>query len=195
MGILLLVLIGLVVGVMFANYDSKDSKGWEAYLIKKGRHYSIRVNRPFPTPYKFSFQRGTLRFTAFFGSSCVYDSTNNDSIHKLYGVSYGGDHHYRSVRIGWRYNSNLRVIELFIYAYVRGKRIIKPMFNVQIEEEIQFTMFRTKNNIVVIESILENGSITVDYVAGIDKSFFEYKLWPYFGGIAKSPHDMQIFIK
>lgn len=199
MGVLILIVI-VVVGLgMFIKHDSTTSEGWEIFLIKKNRHYSLRVNRPFPTPFKIAMHRGSLRFTAMFGHGCNYDSNDSNDlkgdINKLYGISYGLDDHYRSVRIGWRYNSNLKVIDLYVYSYIKGKREIKHLFSVNLFEEIHFTLFRTKNNGVIIEARPDGGTVITEAVYGIDKSIWDFKLWPYFGGNVKAPNDMTIFIK
>lgn len=196
-GLLIILLVGIIVGVMFVKYDSRDKDGWEPFFIKEGSHYSVRSNRPFPIPFKLALHSGALRFTAMFGEGCDKTYTANwDSINKLYGVSYGVDPHYRSVRVGWRYNPIKEEIELFVYAYSKGiRQAPKYLFSVQLHEEAHFTMFRTKNNIVVVEGRPEGGKVVTEAVAGIDKPAIAFKLWPYFGGKYPAPKSMKIFIR
>lgn len=194
-------LIAGIVWYMFAAYDSsKNLNGYEAFVIKKNRHYSIRINRPFPSEFKFAIAPSrTLRFTTIFAEGCKYESENSDvtgDINKLYGINFGINWHRDSVRIGWRYNANLKVIELYLYSYVNGKREFSHLVNVQTYEAIHITMFHVRKvNKVVVEVKTEDGSWTTDAVKGIKDSWIKFKLFPYFGGNMPAPNDMKILIK
>ncbi len=187
---ILLVSVFIVICIWIYIKSSKIDKGYTVFNISKGKHYSVKENSLLPIPYKLAFAPKTLRFTAIFGAGCDYNSINNDSINKLYGISYGFDVHWRSVRIGWRYNSNLKVIELFAYGYAKGKRVIKFISSVAQYEEVEFIMFQNDDQ-VIIEA---NNKITI-IIPDIDKSAVRFKLWPYFGGKQAAPQNMKIFIK
>lgn len=200
MGIILLLLVAVILVRMFVTYDSKNLNGFEAFVINKDRHYSIRANRPFPSEYKLSFAPSrTLRFTAIFADGCAYMSDNHDvtdDINKLYGINYGWHWHNNSVRIGWRYNAGLRMIELFMYSYVNGKREFEKLMNVNTFEAVHFTMFHARKvSKVVVEVKTEDGVWHTDAVMGIKDSWIKFKLFPYFGGNMPAPQNMKILIR
>lgn len=192
MGVFLISLIVVVFFSMMVRYKSKDPNGFEAFVIRKGCNYSIRINRPFPTKYKFRLAPKTLRFTAVFGYGCD-TIPQNDDWNKLYGVSYGFDRHWRSMRIGWRYNSHKKLIELCMYAYSRGKREVKYLFDVELNEEVHFVIFTT-NNSGIVEAKSDNHRVA-DKILGLDAHVARFMLWPYFGGDQPAPDKMTIFIK
>lgn len=174
----------------------KIDQGYTVYHILKGWHYSIRDNTFIPFPFKFSFAPKFLRFVAVFGEGCDYDDNNKGDINKLYGVSYGIDPHWRSVRIGWRWNENLKVIELFAYSYVKGKRVVKFISSVALLEQIEFQIFYSAtSNAVRINARTNDDSFVNVNVDEIDRSPFRFKLWPYYGGNKPAPNYMKIFIK
>ena len=195
-------MIAGILWYMFASYNSKNLSGFEAFVIKKSRHYSLRINRPFPSEYKFALAPNVLRFTAIFADGCKYESENPDiidDINKLYGINFGINWHRDSVRIGWRYNANLRVIELYLYSYVKGKRKFSHLMNVHTFEAVHFTMFHARKvDKVIVEVCTSNEdgeTTTTDAVIGVKNSWIRFKLFPYFGGNMPAPQDMKILIR
>lgn len=177
---------------------NKDEKGWTTYIIKKGKHFSSRTLIGWL--WKVGFVPKVLRFSAIFADGCDYDDNklgarDREDINKLYGVSYGFDTHYRSVRIGWRYNTNLKVIELFIYSYVKGRRFIKKILNCRLYDQIDFIIFKQEDSNVAVVKIKANGTEVEELVHGIDTDWIRFKEFPFFGGDKKAPNDMKIFIK
>lgn len=189
-GIIMTILIIII--VMISVRRRSDDR-WAVYLIKKGNHKSESSLSLFPTTLKVGLAPKTIRLSAMFCDGCDYDNDIvGDSINKLYGVSYGFDHHYRSVRIGWRSNYNLKVIELFIYAYINGKRYIKYLTSVNQYDEFYITMFHGGGKCIIEFKDSESRRVT-DSVK-IDKGWINWKLFPYFGGKKPAPHNVKILI-
>jgi hypothetical protein len=170
----------IIAAVLFAilwmlSKKSQINKGYDEYEISKGDHYSTKNDSPFK--WKFGFAPKTLRFEAIFGQGCNYEDNNSGDINKLYGISYGLDNHYRSVRIGWKYNANLKVIEQF-----------EPVF---------FTIWKLKsaNDVRLSVSDSEKTERRIDIIKGIDSETIRLKQFPFFGGNKPAPRDMRIFIR
>jgi len=164
------------------------------YTIKKGKHSS-------GLHFGITFKR-TLRFSAMFFESCLYDIKDNDDydINKLFGFSTSIFHHRNSARIGWRCNSK-REIELFAYAYVKGKRHVSYLGVVDINTDFECVIIDNEDAYlfnVKVSEIKDNEIIDKEYNAIIKKSkdwfFFNYYLYPYFGGNKTAPHTMKILV-
>jgi hypothetical protein len=191
-GFLLLGLIVTILIIMFIKKE-KDQPSYDTYVIKKGKHYSKRNGSIFN--WKISLTGETLKFRVIFSDGCNYNEEGlGGDINKLYGISYGFDNHYRSVRVGWKYNSNLGVIEIYSYAYGKGKRYIKKLFYTALYDETEFVIKRDSSNSVSITAF--NGkNHYIDIIKDIDKSWIRFKQWPYFGGDKPAPEKMKIFIR
>jgi len=164
------------------------------YTIKKGRH-SSGLN------FGLTFSR-TLRFSAMFFDSCLYDIKDNDDydINKLFGFSTSYFHHFNSARIGWRCNKK-KEIELFAYSYVNGKRNSVYLGVVDTNSDFECTIIDTEKAYlynVKVSDIKDNEIINKEYNATVIKNrdwfFFHYHLFPYFGGNKTAPHTMKILV-
>ncbi len=182
----------LVIIIMMKLKRRKDLEGYDSYIIKKGKHFSLR-NQSF-IPYKISLAPRLLRFDVVFLAGCDYEEVSEDDIHKLYGVNYGFDHHYRSVRIGWRYHRVYKMIELFTYAYVKGKRVMKHLMLVKQYEDVSISMYHSHRNEVQIQ-VDQGEKKALETIKGIDQAGIRFKLFPYFGGNIVAPNDIKILIK
>lgn len=197
-GIFILAAIVVVIVLMIIkNHEKETEDGFEVFVIKRGRHNSIKASSFWPFNFKFGMAPKTLKFAVVFGDGCDYEDNNSGDINKLYGISYGFDNHYRSVRIGWLYNSNLKVIELYTYAYVKGNRVIRHLMNVQLYESIYITLWKVKNEMVVRISVsdTEKTERKIDFVSGIDHESIRFRQYPYYGGNNPAPNDIKIMIK
>lgn len=136
---------------------------------------------------------------AYFYPSCLYQlSTNFDQVNKLFGISEGF-HHWNSARIGWRCLDG-EEIEILAYAYVNGKRIIKPMIKCKAQEWV-FLHIENKRSKYVFKALTPNSqsiTISIDKITKITVyslfKLFMYKLYPYFGGKQSAPHDMSLYL-
>lgn len=187
-------LVVTLVGIIMMFFKRKKPQAFNHYLIKKGRHFSIKNS--FPWPYKIAICKDHITFIGVFSKGCDY--VNNDperDINKLYGISYGFDNQYRSVRIGWRYNDNLKVVEIFSYSHVKGKKIFDYICSVKLYEEIRFKVARSTKTAVLVTVVANEELLGSRLVSGIDKSYINFKEFPYFGGNYKAPNNMNFYIK
>lgn len=172
------------------------------FTIKQGEHDS-------GNQFSLNFGQTEQIFDIMFDESCLY--TNDDSEHdwnKAFGWSnsllpyywkegkkWQTGHHKNSVRLGWR--SDGKQIELAMYTYQNGKRVIKPIMFVPVNSWIRVGMFIRTDEFgirLVMTVKSQNASIhqmdLTDYKIG-----WGYRLYPYFGGQAKAPHIMRFHIK
>lgn len=186
----LIVLAALASRIKFA----KSGKGFETYLIRKGRHYSVRINRLIHTHFKISpYFNHTLRFIVTFGEGSWYgvnDYGNDGYDHnKLYGLNYGWKSHVNSVRVAWLPNVYLGKIDLYAYIYSNGVRLDKYLTTVNQFEEVKVLISHYGKDRV---SVTINGKIETFMMS---ESKLKFKLFPYFGGNLKAPNDIKIYIK
>ena len=137
--------------------------GLKTYKIRRGKHYSGFRFIPF-------YKRSSLTAYVCFTDSCRYYTIDNqlkEQVNKLFG--FGSiNHHKRSYRIGWRYNASKDMIDLFEYKYEHGYRTIFKFDSIRIGQTKKITVFSRK------------------YI------YWGKFLYPYFGGKAPAPHDMEI---
>lgn len=192
-GLIISALIVIAVVLSRIKFDH-SGKGYETYLIRKGRHYSIKINRVFHTVFKISlYFQETLRFTVMFGEGSWYginDYGKNGYDHnKLYGLIHGWKVHKNSARIAWLPNVMLGRFDLYAYVYNDGVRLDKYLTTVNAFEEVK---------VVISQYQKERVSITIDgrlETFAMKGNKLKFKLFPYFGGDLKAPNDMKIYIK
>lgn len=166
------------------------------YIIRKGCHYSNFFPRIlFTTDY--AEQGCPVEFT----ESCAYDIDEASCVNKLFGFCFGFGVHRNSARVGWTYNKETGMIDLWKYVY-KDKELKKVKFHsVGIGETHDFKLC-IKREKSAIPSI--RWSYLVDFM--IDGKLYEYTtlytnccfvttLGPYFGGNTRAPHDIMIIGK
>lgn len=169
------------------------------YLIPKGDHFSSLI----PTIPGIATSPGLhtgktiLSGTVKFKKSCFYDLSSqplcvNDT-NKVIGFGYGlwfNSHQLWSIRLGWRINTNGKLI-LLLYAYVNGKRIEKRIGfanSFQLETEYPFEII---NDRFIKSAIVKVADM--EAIIPFDKQpSAGYILKPYFGGDCPAPQDMHI---
>lgn len=171
----------------------------EKIVFKKGRHRSR-----FRFPRFFWKQR--LEFTGYFEKDCMYTPHNlgvhayaSLPVNKLFGFSLGGNHHENSVRLGWRplpYDKDEgRLIGLYAYYYVNGKRTFELLSRVRVREyftaEIQI-LSKTLVQVSVQVGVESTVTVFVKF-DGKHNDWFNYRLFEYFGGERPTPHDITIY--
>ena len=164
----------------------KPKSGEQTFLIKKGNH-SAEGN------HFQMFEKTSLSYEVEFDSSAIYESaliSNQEDVNKLFGFSDCNTHHHdNSARIGWVWNG--KAIALYAYSYVNKERVIKPLINIQINEQVKCSIsasgdkyyFKVNN---YTDSLPRH---CTDYEGS------RYKLYPYFGGDEMAPHDVRIKMK
>lgn len=149
-------------------------------LIKQGQNWS--ENDPMLPTVGTIWQR-EYRFT----ESCLYKNTGMEGygINKLWGVSGFPYHKRNSVRIGWMPHDEGQYIKMYATAYINGRREIRYMSSVQVEQKIVCLISNQGNN----ASVWINTQSTTFKVR---IPLLTYTLPAYFGGIPPAPHDMTI---
>jgi hypothetical protein len=148
-------------------------------LIKKDKDYSI-------TRY--------FRFT----ESAIYHFNDEDQydVNKLFGFSFGW-HHKNSVRFGWRPNGDLTKIEIVGYEYINKLRVPTiPICDVKLNEWYKYQLKYRGGTFGQIEYSVTDGEKQFDTVHPITlkkKINLGYRLYLYFGGNKKAPHDIVIY--
>jgi len=178
--VFILILLGL-----FSSCKKEYANGFIKYTIKKGHHRSTS---------EMDFLRtGNLVFKCKFDESAVYtsiDPVNQYDINKLYGFSECSDHHQKnSARFGWRWLNGK--LEILAYVYNDGNFSSQKIGDVEIGEVYDYS-------IIILEEQyafrLNNTQIYMPRTNDCNVGLY-YKLYPYFGGDEKAPHDIRIYIK
>lgn len=165
---------------------STSDNGSTTFTIKKGNHYCD--NNIYT-----EIETAELKFSVVFDSSAIYQTTaleNQEDINKLFGFSDNeSQHHLFSARFGWRWsNDSLR---LFTYVYNNAELMYEEIGTIEIGTEYDCSIAVTdstyKFRLNDYEVLMPRTSTTL-LVKG-------FKLYPYFGGDERAPHDIRIRIK
>ena len=131
----------------------------KSIIIHKGEHGQRGLKNPIC---------GNVRTKSIiFETSCRYFPSSEDiwDIHKVFGVAvfnplysfrtaknkhWYETHKWQSVRLGFRYNKNNDLIELFLYSYINGGRFTKYLCSVDFFERFEATTYIYKNAMGVI---------------------------------------------
>ena len=165
-----------------------DSSGrLPAYRIDRGRH----------SPHQRRIRLHRSREFAIrcrFDTSCLYLAA--DHINKIFGYSFGWNHHRNSFRIGWRCSGDR--IEVVAYWYLRGSSSYEHLFYIEPEEAFS------------LHAVIGQEVAQLSYRVGQDSwqgqqvlynpekkplRNWGYVNYPYFGGREKAPHPMVVYLK
>lgn len=180
------------------------------YKIKKNFHYSNGFFNKIKISIKnFSFLKTPkeMKIICNFTDSCIYiDNQKPGQINKLYGV-YCLHPYYESARFGWRSNG-LNRIEIFSFVHSnsikdlilsvingRPKFEYTKMIDCKISENVHMHL-ATKNDKYIFKYFDDNGNYATSIIkrkSGLRFPFW-FRLFPYFGGKLKAPHDIKIMI-
>ncbi len=157
------------------------------FKIRKDSHFCLHLP-------KFQYNLQELNFIANFDSNCEYIINPEDQldINKLYGISFG--HHLKnSFRVGWTYNPNKKVIELWAFLHQDSKMSWEYLGDTIVEKNTKFNIqFRRNINTIVI-NWGDNQKEIITYKFPENK--LGYYLFPYFGGTQPSPNTLNIKIE
>jgi hypothetical protein len=170
------------------------------FLINKRRHRSVGLRLGFVLFCK------KICMEARFTESCLYSlGKNHDQVNKLFGISLNilpffdkngihAPHHKNSIRIGWRCVDGEK-IEILSYVYFDKKRVQTIIGECSVDENVRFSLEIDKNDYLLkmVDMNGNSGFARLPFAKG-RKSFFGYKLFPYFGGKIPAPHKMKIFL-
>ncbi len=156
------------------------------YVIKKGEQF-CNNNKLVNVEYE------ELSFMVLFDSSAIYKNeqpSNQYDINKLLGFSDNGSHHQQfSARFGWRFSDG--ALRLFGYVYNEGARSSKEI-GVVVPGTANSCSIKVAGDTYIFK-LNEKTSKLPRLAKSIKAS--GYKLYPYFGGDEKAPHDIRIWIK
>lgn len=166
--------------------DPNDPEaGFVNYIIPEGGQNCLQSGLK-------SVSGDSLVFQVKFDNSAVYTTVNpgnQEDINKLFGFSdCGTQHHQNSARFGWRYyNGN---IELLAYTYSGGNRVYKLLSSVSANTVYTCTLVSKPSEYV----FYINGKELAVMPRGCN-SGQKFRLYPYFGGDERAPHEVSIKIK
>ncbi len=191
--LILAALLAPLVNMFVHSYSIR--KHTVLYQINKGKHYSIRpLNDLIKLPFKPGIHRGSsLYFELMFGEGTNYDPTDK-SVHKLYGICFGFDPRYRSVRIGWRHIGG-NDIQLFSFVHDNGQMRITYLYTIKVYSVYTGVIKRLNDNECSVELWLGGNMVAqrTETVSSRSDSF-KFKLYPYYGGQLVAPNKMKIYI-
>lgn len=148
-------------------------------LINKNKDYSI-------TRYFKFTETAIYRF---------YDDDQHD-VNKLFGFSFGW-HHKNSVRFGWRPTKDLTKIEIVGYEYINKLRVPTiPICDVELNKWYKYELKYKGGVFGQIEYHVTDGEKqfgTIHPIVLRNKFNLGYRLFLYFGGNKKAPHDILIY--
>lgn len=193
-----LIVISFIILMFWMSHSC--SKEMTCYWIKKGKHYSIRPMDAIPSSYKLGLVNSDrLEFNVMFSEGTSPDNWHEDrSIHKLYGMTFGLNVHYRSIRIGWQTMGG-EMVRLFAYYYLDGNRYQTELCIVHCFENYRITMIRDSDETYEIR--VYHSEDTTSLIGGtivpIEQKYdsVRFKLFPYYGGKSKAENDVRIYIK
>ena len=164
----------------------------QEYLLRKNHH---------STQNRHIILHKSREFTIIgkFDESCVYsfaDSNSKQDINKVFGYSFGSNHHHNSFRIGWRCQDSL--IEVLAYWYIKRENYNQHLFTVKPGKTFFINIKRgsLKMDIEYLTEGRQLKSVEVLFnPLNVNLKSWRYVNYPYFGGKRKPPHDMVIYLK
>lgn len=169
------------------------------YKIKGGTHGPLHFPR-------FVRSLDGIRYRVMFPTSCRYDIGEPDQwdVNKLFGIGFFPWHKRHSIRIGWRYNTSLKMIEILAYWRINGKFYFDSMGLIHINRSYVMEVLPSKGSRRKQDSVLiriDGGQIPKYGVDVRTRTIYMkvrrwgYLLRPYFGGNQVAPHTMTIHME
>lgn len=172
--------------VTLLSCEPEYAEPYERFVIPQGAHSSgIKAQ---------SLQSNTLRFTAVFDESAIYQTQLTDNqydINKLMGFAdCNAHHHENSARFGWRWLDDQ--LEIHSYTYTDGARASTLLGTVPLNEPNAFEIAIEGNYYL----FYLNHHLKEKVARGqtCNRGLY-YMLFPYFGGDEAAPHDILIQAK
>ena len=168
----------------FLSCSKIDENGFKTLTIKEGKHRS---------GYRYKTTRENIfNIECIFDNSAIYtteDPVNQWDVNKLWGVSDCGNNHMdNSIRFGWRWLNDS--LEILWFRHLNGNFEFDKITSVEINEVIYLDL-EIKDD----KYILRVNGVVVEVNRPCTKDFKRYKLYPYFGGDERSPHNIKIKLK
>lgn len=179
-GILALFFIGI------ANLFNDWGKKPIMYVIKRGNHYA---NYIIPKC-RIVKKRYSVTKTFILTRSCLYHFDDGDnSVNKLWGLTFGINPMKNSIRFGWNCENNDLTINIFMFKHVNGLMEYHQIANVLPDEKYEYT--------IEIDGFIAKFFINGEFKTStnIRPKGFVILNKPYFGGKKTAPQDMIIIQK
>lgn len=163
------------------------------YTILKNWHYSLVL---FERMFSWYFGKKEFKIDFKLSKECWYPQTDNNShYNKLAGVCFGVfGIHKNSVRLCWMPNfSQQGKILLFGYVYDSNTKNFQSRYFCEVDVETKYTCILS-----LYEDMYE---FDMDPIAilemenNLDDGKFQKKTFPYFGGKAKAPHNIDVWVE
>jgi hypothetical protein len=185
--IILFSIAGLSILALFIIGITKVFDDWGkspiVYEIKKGNHYANHI-----IPQCRIVKKAhsiTKRFTIT--RSCLYHFDDNDnSVNKLWGLTFGINPLKNSVRFGWNCEKNDGTITIYMFKHISGLMVYEKIATVLPDVKYKYE--------IKIDDITARLYINDELKAtcSINSSRFVILNKPYFGGKKTAPQDMII---
>lgn len=132
-----------------------------------------------------------------FTDSAIYhfDNDNQWDVNKLFGFSIGM-HHNNSFRFGWRPNKDLTKMEIVGYEYHNKIRIPTiPILEVELNKWYKYEIAYIPSTSEIQYVVMDDKNVTIKRspIELKHNLSWGYKLFLYFGGNEKAPHDILIY--
>jgi hypothetical protein len=183
--ILIMALICVVVLSLFfigiANLFNDWGENPIMYEIEKNKHYA---NHIIPKC-RFVKKNHTITKTFTLTRSCLYHFADNDnSVNKLWGLTFGINPRKNSIRFGWNCQEGNGKISIFSFRHYNGEMLHEFLTEVDVDSPIEYTITINDNvcsmfvdNVYCGKWLLKTRRFVV-----LNK--------PYFGGNKTAPRDM-----
>jgi hypothetical protein len=175
------------------------------YTTKKNHHYSK------PRRLGIWFKRTTFRWRITFDDSSEVNLEDGDQldINKIVGIGFSSffelfkkeSHHQNSIRIGWRWNVDANVREIFAYVYSGGgKPSAYHLIDLHRNDKcfiacLYIGQFSFKGvEVVILAPKMQVQKRLIVAMPEI-KNKIRYRLGTYFGGNKRAPHDIKIKVE
>jgi hypothetical protein len=182
--------IFVAVTINFSQMHRRNKiEGKYSFTIMKGKHHSKLwwwPRRGIINP-----KEDNLFLITINGPGLEYshnDPKDQTAINKIFGVSYGLDHHLNSIRIGYNFDHLMNEFTLHAYWYRNGARISKPLCTLPITvfKELSFYLLiqRLTDGQVLVE-VRERPQIRSRHhviIETFNTHRVGWMLKPYFGG-------------
>jgi hypothetical protein len=154
------------------------------YICFKGMHWFL------PVLPRFYWNKKQYNWTVNFDSSCAYDLGDDDQYdwNKLVGVSEHLNPRIHSIRFGWRYNLQNKMIEIASYKETNYKFEFNIISTVELNKNIKLNI-QLYSNLVALD--VSGNTYVTPFVLN---NKLTIRANPYFGGNKTSPHKMSLKI-
>lgn len=170
----------------FIYQKTQSEEAFRPYIIATGEQYCDK-NKFTP------IETTRLAYRVKFDSSAIYQSSsagNQYDINKLFGFSDNkAPHHQYSARFGWRWSD--QALHIFAYTYNAGTRAFKEIGTVSVGVENNYEILVDGDEYIFS---LNDKKVSMER-ASTTPAAKGYRLFPYFGGDEKAPHEIVIWMK